>query len=195
MCKRISKSRDVETPQDVRGCKISRQKAHWEVITREPWISVFIPIPEEPTLGTQQKSIPDVTLRPKIPAGGPGRSFPREPKPGLGGWEVQKIYAPGAVDVGLQLHTQRGRASQTGRRRALCQPRCLTAQWRRTYRRDQPSASRTCSAPLERVPKTFRRKRDVITRRRRPGRLPAEVCADSWWGGAAVRVLRPRSSL
>lgn len=153
MCKRIWKSRDVETPQDVRGCKISRQKAHWEEITREPWISVFIPIPEEPTLGTQQKSIPDATLRPKIPAGGPGRRFPREPKPGLGGWEVQKICAPGGVEVGLQLHTQRGRASQTRRRRALCQPGYLTAQWRRTYRRDQSNASRTWSAPLERVPR------------------------------------------
>lgn len=50
---------------------------------------MFIPMPEEFPLGTQQKGISKDTLGPKIPAGGPGPCFPGELEPGTGETRLQ----------------------------------------------------------------------------------------------------------
>lgn len=75
------------------------KKANREEIIQETWISVFIPILKEPTLGTQKKGIPEATVRPKIPAApaiSPGA------KAGLGGGvrkiggNMEGVWAPGS---------------------------------------------------------------------------------------------------
>lgn len=114
------------------------KKANREEITKETWILVFIPILKEPTLGTQQKGIPEATLRPKIPAApaiSPGAKAGR----GWGGvrkigGNTEGVWAPGSP-------TQRERTGQTGRRTTLRQPGYLTPERRLTYRRDLPTTS------------------------------------------------------
>lgn len=139
-----------------------------------------VPIPEVPTLGTRQKGLAEATLNPRVSAGGPGRSFPREPEPRVGGG-VQKAPRehwgcpdPGRVELGCGLHTSgKGRIhreTDTPGPAGIPESPAEAALPPGATNRQRRGAS-----ALKGTPPGFRRTRDVSTRRWQPGRLPAEV--------------------